>query len=419
MNILLISREFPPARHGGMGSFNAELADSLIKHGHQAIVLTEDDICHDSLLRGYPLIRIKNNIRAFSKYWAPINWYLYSKKIARELPKIVKRYDIDLIEASSYGCETFAYTRQPAKIPVILRMHGLVAKRPIDPELRLTIENLEQHPNRLLRTAQRIYHYYTFSALWQLEQANLKAADHLIAPSHFMAGFVNNLIPSTANKTTVIENGVNTQHKCKLSNKECWDWYCSDLTGHRDDKIILFVGRISTLKGADLLAKVIPQVLREVPKARFVFAGRVIQQEIVGHIQESTLIDSNRVIFLDHISRQFLERLYNICQISTLPTLYEVSSMATFEAMNYGKPTISTNTGPLPEIVIHGKTGLLIPPRDTQALFEAIISLLKDDRVRLEMGAQAKAFLEEQYDIEHCTKKTITLYEKVISNVKL
>jgi len=63
------------------------------------------------------------------------------------------------------------------------------------------------------------------------------------------------------------------------------------------------------------------------------------------------------------------------------------------EAQACGKPVVAFNFGPHPEVVKEGETGFLVPPRDVGALAEAVIRLVKNDKLRQEMGKNASKWV--------------------------
>jgi len=83
-------------------------------------------------------------------------------------------------------------------------------------------------------------------------------------------------------------------------------------------------------------------------------------------------------------------------------------------AYAFGKPVVATRVGSIPEVVKDGKTGILVPPEDPDALAEAIIFLLKNEVKRKEMGKEAKNYGEEELSWDKAAKKTFLLYKKLI-----
>jgi len=91
--------------------------------------------------------------------------------------------------------------------------------------------------------------------------------------------------------------------------------------------------------------------------------------------------------------------------------VYEAFGLVFCEAGYTGLPVISTNVEGIPEVVKDGETGILVPPRDTEAMKEAMLKLIDDESMRLEMGGKAKARVIEQFDLNSFINKYLEMYE--------
>ncbi len=86
--------------------------------------------------------------------------------------------------------------------------------------------------------------------------------------------------------------------------------------------------------------------------------------------------------------------------IAVIPSDAEACGRVIFEAMAMSKPVVGTNTGGTPEIIVDGDTGILIPPRDPEALTEAVLRLADDPRLRDRMGESGRRRIEKNFSIE-------------------
>src|SRR5207248_2118330 len=85
-----------------------------------------------------------------------------------------------------------------------------------------------------------------------------------------------------------------------------------------------------------------------------------------------------------------LERLYAGARVFTLPSRYEPYGLVLVEAMAYGIPCVGTTVQSIPEILDHGRTGLLVPPGDPDALAEALLRLCRDDDLCRRLAAAGR-----------------------------
>ena len=141
------------------------------------------------------------------------------------------------------------------------------------------------------------------------------------------------------------------------------------------------------------------------------FAGR-------GHLesdlkqQVSRLGLDKRVHFLG--LRQDIPRILALLDVFVLPSLSEGLSMAILEAMMAGKPVVATRVGGNPEIVIDGETGLLVPPKESHALAESLITLLKDRHLAAEFGEQGKRRAQRQFSLQTMVNAYQSLYAECL-----
>ena len=118
-------------------------------------------------------------------------------------------------------------------------------------------------------------------------------------------------------------------------------------------------------------------------------------------------------IINEFIPDEEIAQLFQRAKLVVLPYIEASQSGIIAIAYAFKKPVIVSSVGSIPEVVDHGKTGLLVPPGDAKALAEAIIELLKDDRLREEMGNNAFAKMEQELSWDKIAEKTLQVYKQV------
>jgi glycosyltransferase involved in cell wall biosynthesis len=106
--------------------------------------------------------------------------------------------------------------------------------------------------------------------------------------------------------------------------------------------------------------------------------------------------------------------LLNAMDIFVLPSYSEGVSLALLEAMAAGKPVIATAVGGLPEVVTEGENGLLIPPRDAEALAGALARLLTDPALAQRLGTNARARVRENFSLDRLGREINEIYGELV-----
>ncbi len=161
----------------------------------------------------------------------------------------------------------------------------------------------------------------------------------------------------------------------------------------------LFAGRLVYYKGADVLL----EAFRKVRGCELFLCG-------TGPLEEELKEKAAGlpVHFLGKLTDEELKSAFADCDVFVFPSVEnsEAFGIVQQEAMVYGKPVINTSlpTG-VPYVSLHGKTGLTVPPKDADALAEAIRTLAEDAGLRREYGVNARKRVLEEYDCERIMEK--------------
>ena len=121
------------------------------------------------------------------------------------------------------------------------------------------------------------------------------------------------------------------------------------------------------------------------------------------------------VEYIPRLSTDELVRLYNSAQIVVSPSLYEGFGLPAAEAMACGAAVIATTAGAFPEFIEDGRTGMLVPPGDPDALAAAIRTLLADPERCVRMGAAASEHIRTNFTWQHTANITLDLYGEVLA----
>jgi glycosyltransferase involved in cell wall biosynthesis len=160
-----------------------------------------------------------------------------------------------------------------------------------------------------------------------------------------------------------------------------------------NDRVCLVLARLHEEKGHRFFFGALPEVQRRVGPMVALLAGSGPHRSLLEAEVESRALQG-AVRFLGY--RDDIATLISIASVVVLPSLAESFGQALTEAMSLGKPVVATTTGGIPEVVVDGETGLLVPPGNSAALAQAICRVIEDAALSRELGEagrrRAKSF---------------------------
>jgi len=183
-----------------------------------------------------------------------------------------------------------------------------------------------------------------------------------------------------------------------------------------DCRIIGNIGRLSSQKGQSYLIEAAPFIIERFKSVKLFFVGEgELESELKAEVQKKGL--ANYFIFTGH--RTDIPRLLSAFEMLVMPSWFEGLCFAVIEASAMGLPVIATDVGGLRRSVVDGKTGLLIPPHDPEALAKAILWMLEHSKESKEMGLAGRKYFEELFTQDRMVEKTEELYEGLLGKIKI
>jgi len=172
--------------------------------------------------------------------------------------------------------------------------------------------------------------------------------------------------------------------------------------------VVACIGRLSEQKDPCLLLRAASCVLKEIPETLFAFAG-------TGPLAETCQAEAARLGIAERVrwlgwlddTRPLLARM----DVMALTSRWEGMPNVLLEAMACRKPVVATEVGGCPEIVVHGKTGFLVPWNDPEAFAERLIRLLSSPQLRTDFGMAARTRVEQKFSIQSMVEANEKLYE--------
>lgn len=380
VSVTMMSREFPPNVYGGAGVHVDYLSSYLtdIMPVEVRCFGRRESVQNSLTVRGYD------------------PWPELSRGSDPRLEKVLSPLSVDL-----------ALVRDPITSDVV-HCHtwytffaGYLAKMLYGAKLVTTVHSLE--PLRPWK-AEQLGAGYAGSS-W-MEKIGIENSDRVIAVSQEMREDVLRLYDIAPEKVVVIHNGIDLAGYRRTADSSALKAYGIS------QPYVLFVGRISRQKGIMHLLEAAQRIRAGVKIV--LCAGspdtREVEDELAARVGQM-----DNVIWIDRmLPREHVIQLYSHAAVFACPSVYEPFGIINLEAMACEIPVVASRVGGIPEVVVDGETGFLVPPADPIALAEAINRVLGSDDLSGRLGKAGRARVEEHFSWQAIAMQTKKVYESVV-----
>jgi glycosyltransferase involved in cell wall biosynthesis len=218
-------------------------------------------------------------------------------------------------------------------------------------------------------------------------------ADHVVVLGDHWKKFVIQEIGVAPSRISIVYNGVPEPNP---STEPKWD-----------PPLLMTIGLVGERKGTDVLIEALSGLSTPI-SWHMVIAGNGEVEKFRGIAQAVGLGD--RIDFLEWVDEKAVDLWLNRASIFVLPSRAENQPVAILEAMARDVPVIATDVGAIPEQVVDGETGLLVPPGEAEPLRAAIAALLASGEQRAVLGVAARRRYEERFSIAQCARALESVY---------
>ncbi len=269
----------------------------------------------------------------------------------------------------------------------------------------------------------------------------LKDVDLVIGCSDYIVTKVRARLPEIGRRCQVVYNGVDNDIFLQRNGKDALPDKSQSI---REDKRVLFVGRVSPEKGLHDLLSAFELVQKAIPNTCLDIVGSVGSSPyefIVMISEEPSVMDlsvfydgllksdnyynylkqhlfdhlAEHVEFAGPVSHERVIDFYNRADVLVNPSLSEAFGMSLVEAMASETPVVATRTGGMPEIVENGVTGLLVDPADPDQLAAAILRILDNQELGLSMGKAGRIRAVEHFSWNKIAADLLELYQGLLN----
>jgi glycosyltransferase involved in cell wall biosynthesis len=302
--------------------------------------------------------------------------FAYDPLVLMQAYRLTRKSDINILESHGYKSHVICLAlKRLLGIPWIAYVHGW------------TSENLKVE----------LYN--------RLEKKLVRFADRIVPVSHNLGERLA-LGSDYAKKLSHIPNAVEPV----APDKQFAD-VRSQLGISETTLLLAVVGRLSPEKGHRYLLEALPTLLKACTDIKVVFVGD-------GQEREALLADIDRLCLKECVKlagyQEDVSSFFNACDVLVMPSLSEGMPMAALEAMSFAKPVVATLVGGIPEVVVNGKTGLLVEPQNPAALAYALSDLLHNVERMKEFGCAGRARVESEFGPAARVRSVDDLYQRVL-----
>lgn len=182
-----------------------------------------------------------------------------------------------------------------------------------------------------------------------------------------------------------------------------------------EENVILFIGRLVKEKGVDYLLKAMQVVKRHTNDVILVIVGTGQHESYLRSLCQKLDLYRN-VRFMGKLSDDDIPKILSSADLLVLPSLTEGLPTVLLEAMAMEKPTVATDAGGNPEVVLNEKTGFVVERRNVTKMADAIISILSDKKRARSMGQLGRKLIVDKYSWEIVARKVLEVYEEALES---
>ncbi|MEO8414730.1 MAG: glycosyltransferase family 4 protein [Ginsengibacter sp.] len=357
-------------QYRGAQVFAAELSNMLATNGHEVLFVglyaTKENIL---VAQGAENIDLKGKKIAFDL------------SLLRRLMKLIKKTKPDIIQAN--GSDTLKYAAL-AKI--------------FNPGLNIVYRNISMVSSWTKQgSLKRKFSRFLFKKVNRVTSVGQQSMDDLVKTYGYPLA-----------KTKLIRRGIpQFNYETIAARKKI----IAEFNFPQTDFILAHTGQFSPEKNHEFMIESFEKVLAHDHRGRLLFIGEGKKFREIKELVVKKNLDKH-ILFTGY--RENVQELLAGCDIFILGSTIEGVPGVVLEAGIQSLPTVAVNVGGVGEVVINGKTGILLDKHDADAFSKAIVSLLENEKLRQSLGVNAKRFVQENYSLQNSLKAFEHLYADIV-----
>lgn len=403
LRVCIISEDFPGERGcGGIGTYTHVLARGLASLGHRVHVVTRtwgdanveeaDGVRVHRVPVPEPSWRRGTRV-ATARFWETLHILRWNLAVRGVVKRIASADGLDVIESPEYRAQGLLTAIAHRRFPLVVRLHG------------------SSYYARSIGGIGLGWSRADTVLAERLECELGRRARLVVAASRPLAEQVKRAWRLGAGKIRLVPLPMDT------------DVFLPRTGTVLDDGTILYVGRISLLKGVDTLIEALPAIREACPGARLRLVGkedpwpgggRSTADELRRRLGDAGVPESV-VEFRKPVARSALPDVYQAAAVCVIPSPAGSSGYTCLEAMASGCAVVATGFGPGHVYLTHERDGLLVPPRSPQALASAVVRLLANPGLRRQLADVGRKAVRERFGSAVIGAETALAYRSLLA----
>ncbi|HEX6338725.1 MAG TPA: glycosyltransferase family 4 protein [Jiangellaceae bacterium] len=392
MRVLMLSWEYPPVVYGGLGRHVHGLSEALAADGHEVTVLTQahEDAAADESVHGVRIVRVRprDDRSDFPRWVRALNRAQASAGRA-----LLDRWQPDVLHSHDWvAAEAGIALAKAARRPLVATIHA---------------------------TEAGLWNGWITTVLSQARHDTetwlVRSATRTIVCSEAMRAEVSAALKASAEDLTKVHNAVDLAAWRTSSDEQARARAALGVPSGAP--LVVLAGRIEWEKGGDVAVRALPSIRRARPGTHLVVAGTGSQRPALEKLARARRV-FRAVRFAGHLDEADLAAVLGAADVALVPSSYEPFGMVALEAAVAGTPVVAGAAGGLPEVVANGRTGLLVPPRDPNALAAAVAAVLRDPALAARLVRDAQRDIEARFVWPVAARATEKVYAEAIADAR-
>jgi glycosyltransferase involved in cell wall biosynthesis len=387
MKILVLTWEFPPRIVGGIARHVAELYPELVGLGHEIHLITVE-------FGQAPRYEVVDGVQVHRVSVGPAhNFFHWVGNMNESMGRhggtlILEEGPLDLIHAHDWLVSDAATAlKHTFKVPMLATIHATEYGR---------YNGVHTEPQRYIHGK---------------ECGLAQEAWRLIVCSNYMRLEVERALHAPWDKVDVVYNGIRPEKKRRSPDFDHWGFrrrFAAD-----EEKIVYYVGRMAYEKGVSVLLNAAPIIFWEMGgRAKLVLIGSGQTDHLKRQAWDLGIWD--KCYFTGFMSDQDLDKFQTIADCAVFPSLYEPFGIVALESFAAQVPVVVSDTGGLPEVVRHARTGIVTWTNNPSSLAWGVLEVLKKPNFAQWLVRNAYEDLDRRFRWDKLAQQTEAVYGRIL-----